>query len=78
MAGSKNLSCPNCDNSRSFSTIEKIVATSPVEYITIDGRIEWFGDTSWDDSETIGIVCVACGWEKLGPVKDWMANLIEN
>jgi len=69
----KNRCCPNCSNEKTFSTIEKTIATSSVDYITSDGVIEWTGETDCDDFETIGIICMACGWEHIG--KNWMAAL---
>jgi hypothetical protein len=69
MAG-KKLSCPNCGREDEFATIEKIIATSKVENIDSNGRIEWVGETDWDDSETIGLICFGCNWEVEGT--DWL------
>ncbi len=63
MDGIKKLSCPNCRATDNFATIENIIATSEVEYIDSDGRAEWVGQTDWDDSVTVGIICFDCGWE---------------
>lgn len=62
MAG-KKLSCPNCGRENEFATIEKIIATCKVDYIDSDGQVEWSGETEWDDSETVGLICFGCNWE---------------
>lgn len=59
--------CPNCASSE-LATIEQLTGYAGVQITTNErGNIlrDWDGETEvdWDASQTVGIMCRACGWE---------------
>lgn len=71
------LGCPECGDAESLATLETLEATAACRISRDAGgvHIEHDADTdvNWDSSTTIGITCLACGYEYQG--EDWEETL---
>lgn len=58
--------CPNCGDGGELATIEKIYAHAHLNKVTEEEGLDQTGETDvdWDSSETVGIYCGSCGWDR--------------
>jgi Zn ribbon nucleic-acid-binding protein len=81
MTDTKAAACPQCGDTESLATIERLVGSCRTLFeFDEQGRlvVEPQGETviSWDTSESVALECVGCGWELQTPsVKAWREAL---
>lgn len=73
-----DVGCPNCGATDNWHTIETVVATSKLNFLTLleDNTldVEYAGDTEYHQSTVVGLQC-SCGLEIDGEMQSWMDTL---